>query len=110
MRTLNIDEAALLLKLHPEELRRRAKLGVLPAAKIGRSWVFIENDLVTFIRQQYSVNWRTLQGAHDEKEQTWHSTNEGKSIGLTSQQGAAKELAALLKPTSKRRLKNYTTS
>jgi len=30
MKTLNLDEAAQFLKLHPEEVRRRAKAGIIP--------------------------------------------------------------------------------
>jgi len=35
-----------MLHLHPEELRRRAKAGSVPATKIGESWIFIGQDLV----------------------------------------------------------------
>lgn len=33
MRTLVLREAAAFLKIHPEELRRRAKLGQIPGAR-----------------------------------------------------------------------------
>jgi hypothetical protein len=45
MRTLSLTEAAVLLRMHPEEVRRRAKCGAIPGAKPGRCWVFIEDDL-----------------------------------------------------------------
>jgi hypothetical protein len=35
MKTLTLLEAARFLKMHPEELRRRAKLGLVPGAKVG---------------------------------------------------------------------------
>jgi hypothetical protein len=41
MNTLNLTEAAAFLKMHPEELRSRAKQGLVPGAKIGRRWVFL---------------------------------------------------------------------
>lgn len=50
MQTLNLQEAAAFLKMHPEELRRRAKSGRIPAAKAGRSWVFIDIDLADWLR------------------------------------------------------------
>lgn len=45
MQTLNLLEAATFLRMHPEELRRRAKLGHIPGAKPGKSWVFLQDDL-----------------------------------------------------------------
>ena len=36
MKTLTLVEAADFLKLHPEELRRRAKSGRVPGAKAGK--------------------------------------------------------------------------
>ena len=45
MRTLTLQEAAAFLKMHTEEVRRRAKLGALPGAKAGKCWVFIDDDL-----------------------------------------------------------------
>jgi Helix-turn-helix domain len=50
MKTLNLREAASFLHMHPEEVRMRAKRGLIPGAKIGRRWVFIEDDLAEFVR------------------------------------------------------------
>ena len=52
MKTLNLEEAAELLKVHIETLGRLAKTGQLPGAKIGRAWVFLEEDLVDYLREQ----------------------------------------------------------
>ena len=38
MRTMGLKEAAEFLRVHPEELRRRAKAGHIPGAKVGRAW------------------------------------------------------------------------
>ena len=46
MPTLDLQEAARCLRIHPEELRQRAKKGAIPGAKVGRCWVFVEDDLV----------------------------------------------------------------
>jgi len=37
MKTLDLSEAAAFLKMHPEEVRRRAKVGLIPGAKAGRA-------------------------------------------------------------------------
>jgi len=41
MNTLNLKQAAAFLHMHPEEVRSRAKRGLIPGAKIGRRWVFL---------------------------------------------------------------------
>ena len=46
MQTLTLDQAAKLLKLHPQTLLQRARNGDIPAAKLGKCWVFIEQDLI----------------------------------------------------------------
>jgi hypothetical protein len=53
LRTLTLDEAAAFLHMHPEEVRTRTKRGLIPGAKTGRRWVFLEIDLVEFVRSLY---------------------------------------------------------
>jgi hypothetical protein len=60
MKTLNLHGAAAFLHMHPEEVRTRAKRGIIPGAKIGRCWVFIDADLADFIRSQYPVRRQAL--------------------------------------------------
>jgi hypothetical protein len=60
MKTLNLPEAAAFLHMHPEEVRTRTKRGIIPGAKIGRCWVFIDADLAEFIRSQYPVRRQSL--------------------------------------------------
>ena len=45
MRTLDLNEAASLLKVHPKTLQRMARACVVPACKVGRAWVFVESLL-----------------------------------------------------------------
>ena len=71
MRTLNLREAAEFLRLHPEELRQRAKNGRIPGAKVGRSWVFLEEDLASYLRSLYVPPRQALQVAFP-KEDTCH--------------------------------------
>ena len=67
MKTLNLDEAAQFLKLHPEEVRRRAKAGIIPGAKLGKRWVFIEEDLAAYMRSLYAPPRQALQVGHGER-------------------------------------------
>lgn len=52
--TLDLNDAASLLKMHRQTLRQKAKSGEVPGAKIGKQWVFIKEDLVSYIRSQYA--------------------------------------------------------
>jgi len=53
MNTLNLDQAASFLKMSAEDLRRKTKTGKIPGAKPGKAWVFLEEDLVTYLRSLY---------------------------------------------------------
>jgi len=54
MKTLTLNAAANFLKIHPQTLRTRAIKGELPGAKVGKQWVFLEEDLAKVIRSRYS--------------------------------------------------------
>jgi hypothetical protein len=56
MQTLDLDGAAGWLKCDPETVRSKAASGELPGAKIGRAWVFFEEDLVEYVRSKYVKN------------------------------------------------------
>lgn len=71
-KTLTLEEAAALLKIHPVTLSVKAASGEIAAAKIGRRWIFLEVDLISHIRAKYKV--RALEGEH-KKEKICHSTN-----------------------------------
>ena len=72
MPTLNLQEAAALLRLHPTTLAARAKAGLIPGAKLGRRWVFLDVDLIEYLRGRYAP--RALQGERTEVS-VCHSTN-----------------------------------
>ena len=95
METLGLRDAAAFLRCHPEELRRRAKLGVVPAAKVGRAWVFIVEDLASYLRSLYSQSRQALQVTL-RKELECHFANEGVSGGSTSSLQTGNEYADLL--------------
>lgn len=52
--SLDLYQAADFLKMHWQTLRAKAKAGEVPGAKIGKRWVFLEEDLATHVRTHYS--------------------------------------------------------
>jgi len=95
MRTFGLGEAAAFLRCHPEELRRRAKIGQIPGAKVGRAWVFLEEDLVDYVRSLYSEPRQALQVTL-RKEMECHFANAAVAGGSTSSLQTGSEYAALL--------------
>lgn len=90
--------------MHREEVRKRAKLGRLPGAKIGRAWVFLEDELVDYIRTNYSEGRQALQVTLRKEHETCHSTNAEIPGGSISQPRQESKLDALLRqPTISRR-------
>ena len=96
MKTLGLDEAAQFLKLHPEELRRRAKMGIIPGAKVGRRWVFLDMDLAQYLRSLYAQSRQALQVTLGKEVSECHFANAVVSGGSTSSLPAGSEYAALL--------------
>ena len=96
MNTLNLEQAAAFLHLHPDTLRIKVKVGEVPAAKLGKRWVFLEIDLIDHLRSKYTL--QASQGEH--KESTLcHSINEMKSGGTKSDSEAKFYKKALGLPT-----------
>lgn len=58
MKTLNLRECAEFLKIERSRALNLAGSGVLPGAKIGRSWVFLEEDLVDYLRTEVRKQMR----------------------------------------------------
>ncbi len=72
--TLDLDQAAAFLRMHKVVLRNKCRAGEVPAAKVGKRWLFIEVDLINWLRLQYSP--QALQGDVMKENETCHSTNE----------------------------------
>lgn len=53
METLDIDEAAKLLRMHKTTLAEKAASGEIPGAKASKRWVFIKLDLLDWLRAKY---------------------------------------------------------
>jgi excisionase family DNA binding protein len=50
MKTYDINEVADFLKVDRSTALDLANLGALPGAKVGRAWVFMEDELVGYLR------------------------------------------------------------
>ena len=79
METLTLEQASGILRMHKVTLRNKARAGEVPAAKIGKRWLFLEVDLTKWLRLQYST--LALQGEQTMEVKQCHSTNE--KIALT---------------------------
>ena len=96
LKTLNLKEAALLLKMTPEGLRRKVAAGKIPGAKPGKCWCFREDDLADYLRSLYSNCAKASWGVQPKGGKIWHSTNEitlGGSLSITSEKEYKKALA-----------------
>lgn len=51
-RTFDLEQAARFLKINKCTAGELAASGKLPGAKIGRAWVFLEQDLVDWLREE----------------------------------------------------------
>ena len=110
MKTLSLAEAAEFLKMHVEEVRRRAKAGKIPGAKPGKSWVFILEDLAEYIRSHYADSWQALRVVAEKEEKLCHSTNAVKRGGSRLPHQQESVLDVLLAQPTKPKRKNTTTS
>lgn len=96
MLTLTLEEAALFLHMSPQVLCRKAREGKIAAAKPGRRWVFLEEDLVSYLRSLYAVTGQAPLSGCDEEVSICHLTNAATSGGLASQHQVGGEYANLL--------------
>jgi hypothetical protein len=94
--------------MHPEEVRRRAKRGLLPGAKPGKAWIFLEDDLVAYVRARYACSRQALQVTERKEQASCHSTNAAVRGGLISPHQKESALDALLKQAVKPKRKNST--
>jgi hypothetical protein len=109
MRSLGLEEAARFLRMSPAVLRLHARQGRVKAAKPGKRWVFLEDDLAAYLGQLYAGRRQApLSGSNREKS-SWGYTNAVMSGGSTSPRQTGREYAALLGLTTGPRRKNSTT-
>jgi len=48
--TISLDEAARFLHMAPSTLRKRAAAGILTAYKPGKTWVFLHDELLNYLK------------------------------------------------------------
>ncbi len=109
MRTLDLEEAASFLRMSPAVLRLHVRQGRVKAAKPGKRWVFLEDDLAVYLGQLYAGRRQApLSGSNQEKS-LWGYTDAVMSGGSTSPRQTAREYAALLGLTMQSKRKNSTT-
>jgi hypothetical protein len=68
MKTLDIDECAEFLKVNNTTVFEMAGTGELPGARISGAWVFLEDDLVEYVRTLVRYQRRERQSAQLEKQ------------------------------------------
>lgn len=104
MKTLDLNEAAKLLKLHPQTVLQRARAGDIPAAKPGKCWVFVEEDLIEWLRLQYTRPQQDVGQGGKEICSLKDKTVSTGGIALPHQ--TAQQYANLLKLPTRERRKN----
>jgi len=60
MQTMNADEAAELLRLNVKRVQSLARAGKLPAARVGRKWLFRRDDLEALLGRPAPAANRSL--------------------------------------------------
>jgi len=106
--TYDLKEAAIFLRMSPSALRVKVKQGLVKASKPGKRWVFLESDLLEYlragqvvVRKNASLAVRTVKCP---------STNVGESIGFGLRLPAENDYASLLKLPADEKRRNITTS
>ncbi len=57
---LNANEAGAFLGLHPDDVRRYARKGMIPCRKVGKRWLFHKGHLVEWLKgDQVGVEKKT---------------------------------------------------
>ncbi|MBU6994248.1 helix-turn-helix domain-containing protein [Ferrovum myxofaciens] len=102
MQTIGLQETAKLLRCNAETVREKASNGEIPGIKVGRSWVFVEVDLLEWVRSQYN---KSTQG------EKCRSTRMKKvPIGSCISASTEEELEKALGLQTKKKLKKSTTN
>ena len=69
--TLDLHGVAALCKAEPETIAQYARTGELPGTKMGKSWVFLRDDVISFLRKRI---------AEETEQRRVRQTNEKKSL------------------------------
>ncbi len=108
MHTMNLQEAAAFLHMNPSVLREKAKAGIIQGAKPGQRWVFLETDLVSYLRSLYPRSRQVPLSGCEEKS-SCHYSNAAIPGGSASRPPVGSEYAALLGLRTGKRPKSTKT-
>src|SRR4051812_47916402 len=95
MKTLTLDEAADMLKTCTETVSECIRSRGLPAVKIGRAWVLVDDDVINWLRQQYGKDLKCA---------SIPAASAASSGSMSQSQG--RELHAALEPQANPRRRN----
>jgi Helix-turn-helix domain len=109
MRTLDLREAADFLRMSPAVLRQKAREGLVKAAKPGKRWVFLDDDLAVFLRELYARRRQAPLSGSNVEESTWGYQDAVMSGGSSSPRRTANEYVSLLGLATNGRRKNILT-
>ncbi|MGN7612824.1 helix-turn-helix domain-containing protein [Magnetococcales bacterium HHB-1] len=98
---LTLKEAAEELRCSKNTLAELARAGEVPAAKIGRGWIFVPDDLTNWVRSRYH---------NAQKENSCPSVKMPKAeYGLSISATKEQEFDAVLKRVTNTKRKSTTT-
>ncbi|WP_296830783.1 helix-turn-helix domain-containing protein [Thiomicrospira sp.] len=106
LKTLTLQQVAELLQVNPETVRRHAQAGKIPCAKLGSKWVFIEQDVAQYLRNQYSKKVGVARVVDNNEESLCQYTSAETSGGLNLLHQTEDEYAAQLKLGKNEKRKN----
>ncbi|WP_369832138.1 helix-turn-helix domain-containing protein [Motiliproteus sp. MSK22-1] len=72
---MGLEGAAEYLRCEPETLRKLAKSLEIPGAKIGHEWVFVRQDLASYVKSRYYQNVQSGVADRNKEESICQSTN-----------------------------------
>lgn len=62
--SMNSEECAAFLHIHENTLMHLISTGEIPAAKIGKCWVFLKGDVVEYLRKQIRTSTAARKALH----------------------------------------------
>lgn len=77
--TLDVDQAAEMMKIHPKTVTDLIASGAIPAAKIGRAYVMLTRDVMHYIDNMISQQTAQRMGASQRGRRATRAARPGQS-------------------------------
>lgn len=77
--TLDVDQAAEMMKIHPKTVKDLIASGAIPAAKIGRAYVMLTRDVLNHIDNMISQQTAQRMGASQRGRRATKAARPGQS-------------------------------